>query len=285
MSKKRSLYVTTLIYSIVLIAGLYSYLLARSVTSVLYATLIADVVMTTLIFVASIGFNNSSLYDPYWSVIPVFIVVLWMRELHHMMWIDWVLFTSVFVWAIRLTMNWITDFKGYNHEDFRYVDFRKQFPKIYWLVSYFGIHLFPTVIVFISLYPLYFIWTNTINSPMYVYIGALIMIGGAMISYVADHQRRIHKLQHPNQSIRTGLWQYSRHPNYFGEVFFWFGIYISSVSVGVALSPIVGFVSMVALFNFYSVPKMEDKLLQNKTDYQLVIDTVPRFFFRKPKAD
>lgn len=285
MTRKTSLWVTLLLYLTALLIGGLFYWIAKGFTSILYATLLANVIMTTIVFMASIRFNNSSLYDPYWSVIPVFIALLWMVELQQFSVLSWVLFSGVFIWGLRLTLNWYTDFKGFTHEDFRYVDFRKQFPKTYWFVSYTGIHMFPTLIVFISLYPLYYIWTHSLTNSLYIYIGTMIMILGATISYIADNQRRAHKQLSPDQSIKTGLWQYSRHPNYFGEVFFWFGVFVSSLSVGFIPILSLGFLGMVALFNFYSVPKMEDKLLHNKEDYQMIIDTVPRFFFRKPKAD
>jgi len=179
----------------------------------------------------------------------------------------------------------MSNFKGYKIEDFRYVDFRKQFGKLYWIISLFGIHLFPTLIVMLSLYPLYYVLTQQIVYSIFVLCGTLIMFGGAYISFVADNQMRAHKEQSNSTSIRHGLWKYSRHPNYFGEVLFWFGAYISSLSVGFNFYTILGFIGMSILFNFYSVPKMEQKLLQNKEDYQLIIDTTPRFFIRKPKAD
>lgn len=285
MNRTKSLRFTALIYLLTLAFGFSTYWILIDTMSVLWATLIADVVMTAVVFAFSIRCNNSSIYDPYWSVIPIFIVLTWMIALDAFDFYSILLFVAVLIWGLRLTFNWMTDFKGYSHEDFRYVDFRKQFKRWYWVISFLGIHLFPTVIVFLALYPIYYIFMSTPLLSTFIVIGSLIMIGGAYISFVADSQLRMHKQESTNTAIRHGLWKYSRHPNYFGEVLFWFGVYIASLSVGIAIEPAVGIISMLLLFNFYSVPKMEQKLSNNKGDYHVVMASVPRFFFRKPKAD
>ena len=110
------------------------------------------------------------------------------------------------------------------------------------------------------------------------------MMLGALINLIADNQRRNFRKKVINQTIKTGLWKYSRHPNYFGEVTFWAGCYITSLSIGFNIFTILGLIGMILLFNFYSVPKMEQKLLKNKIDYKEIIETVPRFLFRRSKS-
>lgn len=285
MSKQTSMKITYLAYLSSLILGLVVFLVLNQTYGIFLSTLIADVAMTLSVFAFSHRFNNSSIYDPYWSVIPIFIVLLWIVVLDVWSFYTVVLLIGVTIWGLRLTLNWYTDFEGYSHEDFRYVDFRLKFKKLYWLISFLGIHLFPTLIVLAAMYPLYYVLSNPTNHDVWILIGSLVMIGGAYISFVADSQRRLHKQSSNTSSIRSGLWKYSRHPNYFGEVLFWFGAYLTSLAIGLSFLTGIGFLGMVLLFNFYSVPKMEEKLLGNKEDYQIVIDRVPRFFFRKPKAD
>lgn len=281
MTKSKSFTLVAITYLVALIVGtgLFFYLVNLDY-NILLVTIIVDVVMTIIVFGVSIIIDNSSVYDPYWSVIPPVLVFLWMIELNAFNLFSFVMLFGVLVWAVRLTRNWILDFKGFSHEDFRYVDFRNKFKKFYWVISLLGIHLFPTLIVLASLYPILYVLQEGVSYQVFVVAGSLVMIFGAIISLYADAERREHKKNFPNKSITTGLWKYSRHPNYFGELTFWAGVYVVSFASGVYLNASIGFIAMLLLFNLYSVPKMEAKLLKNKDDYHLVIENHPRFFIR-----
>ncbi len=286
MDRSKSLQITLLTYLFtIIIGGVLGHILFNSGMDIISVLIIIDVCMTALVFIMSLLINNSSMYDPYWSVIPPFLVLLTMVWLNQMNIFAMLILFGVLVWAYRLTRNWYIDFKGFSHEDFRYVDFRNQFKGFYWVVSFLGIHLFPTLIVLISLYPILVVFENPMVYNHFIFIGVLIMMVGALISFYADKQRREHKLKGLKTSITSGLWKYSRHPNYFGELCFWFGVYVTSFSVGVYIESSIGFVGMLLLFNFYSVPRMEKKLLGNKPDYQFVINNIPRFFIRPNKLD
>ena len=66
------------------------------------------------------------------------------------------IFSLVLFWSIRLTLNWVIRWRGLKDEDWRYIAFRFKYQEQYWVVSLFGIHLFPTLIVFfgcLSVYP------------------------------------------------------------------------------------------------------------------------------------
>ena len=279
MNRKKSLILVLVTYLVtLLIGGLLYYYLRRIGNEIIVSTVVSDVVMTIIVFIVSIKVNNSSVYDPYWSIIPIFIVALWMFDLGYINIFSITATIGVYVWAYRLTRNWAIDFKGFEHEDFRYVDFRNRFGKLYWIISFLGIHLFPTLIVLASLFPILFVFTNGVTHEAFVYLGFIVMVVGALISFVSDAQLREHKKSGKKNSISHGLWKHSRHPNYFGEVFFWLGVFVTSLASEFIVLNALGFVGMLVLFNLYSVPKMEAKLLKNKEDYHLVVASVPRFF-------
>ena len=130
MNRKKSLILVVVTYlATIVVGGLSYYYLRKSGVEIVFSTLIADVIMTVIVFLVSIKVNNSSMYDPYWSIIPIFLVVLWMFDLAFINLFSIVVTLGVLVWAYRLTRNWAIDFKGFTHEDFRYVDFRNRFGK------------------------------------------------------------------------------------------------------------------------------------------------------------
>ena len=276
MNRKKSLIFMLIEYSLLLVIGFITYLLLKNIYSLLITILIVDIIMTIIIFIFSIIHNNSSAYDPYWSVIPFFIVLIWVIDLQVYNFISYAILLGVFVWGFRLTYNWYLNYEGLKKEDFRYVDFRNSFKSWYWVISFLGIHLFPTLIVLLGLYPIYYVFNNTVNYEAFIYLGVLVMIVSTIISYYADNQLREHKRSNTKESIKTGIWAYSRHPNYLGELMFWVGCYIIGLSVGLDLLSSLGVIAMLILFNSYSIPKMERKLLKNKSDYEDIVNTVPR---------
>ena len=120
-----------------------------------YAPLIvvgaADLAATIAIFISSVIVRNSSMYDPYWSVAPVPIALYWLLQPgsngfanpRHVL-----IFVLVCLWALRLTANWVSQWRGLGHEDWRYRDIKQQTGRFYWPASFLGIHLLPTILVF-----------------------------------------------------------------------------------------------------------------------------------------
>ncbi|MEC9484775.1 MAG: DUF1295 domain-containing protein [Candidatus Izemoplasma sp.] len=262
-------------YGLTMTIGALVFYLWDSLLPIILEVFVIDVLMTALIFMFSLGHNNSSVYDPYWSVMPVFLLVLIEPFWYFETVLQTLIAFSVLLWSLRLTTNWAVRFNGFNEEDFRYVEFREKFNKFYWLISLLAIHLFPTVLVFLGLLPLMILILYGTPQIAFVTLGSIIIVIGVIVSFVADRQLRLHRETHPYKPIKSGLWLFSRHPNYLGELCFWYGIALMSAPIGVAYA-IVGIIPMTLLFEFYSIPKMESRTLAKKPGYQNVIDTVPR---------
>lgn len=264
-------------YIVALIIGFLSFTFFSEHFNLLISTLLADILCTIIIFVFSMLVDNSSMYDPYWSVLPPLIVLLWLWKFEVFNIYTSIILAVYLIWSIRLTLNWFINWKGY--EDWRYVGFRKKFGKLYPLISFLGIHLFPTLIVFLSLLPLYFGFKliNIENFSLF-YIGNIICLLGVFISLIADIQLTKHRTSiNKDLAINIGIWKYSRHPNYLGELSFWLGTFIIGLSYSIDnYFTSIGIIGMILLFNLYSIPAMEKKLLQSKTNYQEIINETPR---------
>ena len=142
----------------------------------------------------------------------------------------------ILLWAARLTRNWVISWEGFEHEDFRYIDLKNTNKYKAEFNNFFGIHLFPTFIVNICLYPLLYIFINDVDVNIYLYISSIITFLAVILEAVADEQMRKFRSDPKNKgkTMKYKLWRYSRHPNYLGEIGFWFGIYFMGISSGFA---------------------------------------------------
>lgn len=273
-----------IIVSIYLLAFLIVYFLFPVLTfpENMVNVFIADVVATVVVFVFSILFSNSSVYDPYWSVVPPIIVIYLMNlfpqgdNIRQMIVLILVLF-----WGIRLTLNWLRGWPGLKHQDWRYTSIAAKTGKFYWLVSFLGIHFMPTVFVFFGCLPLWYILSVDMAINVYDVVAAIFTFSAILTEWIADEQLlKFRKSNEKSGFMKSGLWSVSRHPNYLGEISFWGGIFLFVLSSSgfkniAGYWSIIGFVSMVILFKFISVPLMEKRNIERKPGYQEYIKEVP----------
>jgi steroid 5-alpha reductase family enzyme len=254
--------------------------------SVLWTAGIADLAATTAVFVFSLVFDNSSVYDPYWSVAPVPILVYWAAAGGGLTARQVVTLALVALWAARLTMNWLRRWGGLADEDWRYADYRR-FGPAYWPISFLGFHLFPTVIVFLGCVAVLSAFAAGSRPAGVVdLLGFVVTLSAIAIESTADRQLRrfIRTRTDAAQILHTGLWAFSRHPNYFGEVLFWWGLWL----FGLAASPswwwtIVGPVAVTALFLGVSIPMMDRRLLSRHPGYAGLIGARSAFVPLPPR--
>lgn len=251
--------------------------------------LVADVLATLVVFGASRLHHNSSFYDAYWSVVPPCLAVYWIvagdgagDDLRTIL-----VLAVVVLWAVRLTANWVIGFPGLHHEDWRYPMLRERAGAFELPVDLFAIHLIPTLQVFLGMLPVY-VAVGRPGRPAGWLDGVAVVIGtGAVVlELVADGQmRRFAGERRRGEVMDRGLWGWSRHPNYFGEISFWFALGL----FGIAASPgawwwcLIGTVAMVAMFLGASIPMMEERSLERRPSYQDVIDRVPMLVPRPPR--
>ena len=266
MKKNAAVVLCALAYAAaVLVAAAVGYALRSQHPLIMIAA--ADAAGTLVIFLFSIGFNNSSFYDPYWSVAPMVIAAYWalspifdgvdlLRQ--------FVVLAFVCFWGTRLTFNFLRGWGGLEHEDWRYADLREKNGRAFWFVSFTGIHFVPTILVYLGCLPFYAIFTAQ-DRPFGLLdgIAAAVTLIAIAFETVADHQLRrfVHRNQEPGRILDTGLWACSRHPNYFGEVLFWWGLFLFAVAADPAQWwTIVGAVSITLLFLFISLPLIENRM-------------------------
>jgi steroid 5-alpha reductase family enzyme len=272
MVKSRSLLICLAAYCAGALAGAAVCRLSSGLSPV-WAAGFADLTATLVVFGFSVGLDNSSVYDPYWSVAPALITLWWLTRFGGVGGVtairQVVVTILVLAWAARLTWNWMRRWNGLADEDWRYADYRR-LGAGYWPVSFFGFHMMPTVLVFVACLSLVPALSSGSRAIGILDVLALLVTAGAiLVEAGADRQlRRFLSQRKPGQILDTGLWALSRHPNYFGEVLFWWGLWL----FGLAADPsrwwtVVGPAGITALFLGISVPMMDKRMVSRHPGY------------------
>ncbi len=233
---------------------------------------LGTLVATVVVFAFSLLADNSSIYDPYWSVQPLVIALYYV-------WIRWghidvrqiVVTVLVALYATRLTSNFYRDWPGLRKEDFRYVAFRERFGNMYWPVSFLGIHLFPTIMVYLGCLPLYVISRSVTGGFGWLDgLAVVATLGAVLLAFVADEQLRRFRSDPNNRGavVGDGLWSVSRHPNYLGEVTTWWGVWLFGLAADVTWWwTVVGALAITVMFVSVSIPWMERRMLATRVGY------------------
>jgi steroid 5-alpha reductase family enzyme len=191
----------------------------------------------------------------------------------------------VAIWAIRLAVH-VGLRNQIQGEDFRYEMMRKGRPKTWWWFSYFRVFLLQAVIAWIVSIPLYFAIVSLRPPTLTVidYVGIVWFLVGFSFEAIGDEQLRRFRNEPRNVKLvlETGLWQYTRHPNYFGEALLWWGFGL----IGAATGGWVGLISPMLITYFLmnvSGMLLERSLLRNKRAYANYVATTSAFFPKSQK--
>ena len=229
--------------------------------------LIADVVATVVTFVFSVVFGNASVYDPYWSVQPMVILIAFAvgRELTPM---GVLLLVVVGFWGVRLTANWAYTFDNLYHQDWRYTMLKEKTGVFYPLINFVGIHMVPTLVVYGCILPGVYALQNNLAGNVGSVLCLCVSLGAAVMQGIADIQMHRYRRHKEGKFIRRGLWKYARHPNYLGEILMWWGVGLAVVlALPEAWYLLFGALANTLLFLVVSIP-MADKRQSRKDGFE-----------------
>lgn len=281
MKKSRDLLIILGIY---LLAFAIGYVSSLTFGGILLKLFVFDIVATVVIFIFSVIFHNSSVYDAYWSLTPMLMSVwLFIDAQAFSVWQILVLI-AFNLWSLRLTVNWVHVFTDFSYEDWRYRKYREESGRFFWpIVNFFGIHLMPTLVVFAGMLPLF----EIVKYPLGILAlpGILVILTGVAFEFFADCQMHAFLESDANKNIcQVGLWKYSRHPNYLGEITVWLGVFLTMLPY----APHVwyyggGFLAVAILFNVVSIPLMEKRQLGRRPEYEMYRKCTSRLLLRPKK--
>lgn len=172
----------------------------------------------------------------------------------------------VSVWGVRLAWHIHTRNKG-KTEDYRYLAWRKEWGKWFYIRSYAQVYLLQGTLLFLIVIPVLFINKDVGASlGLLDFVGVAVWLLGFYFEVVGDAQlaRFIKDPTNKGKLMQSGLWAYTRHPNYFGEVTQWWGIWLIALSVPNGLLAIVGPLTITVLIVKVSgIPMLEKKMAEH----------------------
>ena len=274
-----ALAVIIFIYVLAVLCGLFTYdffegkfSAGGGQSSFRLSLLLADIAATILVFIFSLIFRNASVYDPYWSVQPPVILALAISKMNAngtgVTLLGWLLFAAVLFWALRLTGNWIYNFKSFEYQDWRYLMLKEKTGPAYPLINFLGIHMFPTLVVYLCVLPaVTAIVQGAAFKPLCLAF-IVLCFTATVFQGLADIQMHRFRNSGAGGFIKTGLWKKSRHPNYACEILMWWGIGIASViATGGPCRLLAGAAVNTLMFLFVSIP-MADKHQARKAGFE-----------------
>ena len=243
-----------------------------------------DIAATVVVFAFSVLLHNSSVYDAYWSLTPMVMAGWLFAAARAFSGLQLLLLAVFLLWGARLTLNWVEVFSDFSYEDWRYRKYREETPRLLWpLVNFWGIHMMPTLVVFAGMLPLFELVRQPLSRT--VLPGILVMCFGVALELFADREMHAFLAGEQHGAVcELGLWHYSRHPNYLGEISFWWGVYLAMLPIAPERWYYgVGCAAVTVLFNVVSVPLMERRQLVRRPQYQAYREHTSRLLLRPGK--
>lgn len=251
--------------------------------------LVFIIFLVTLLWLLSVYLKNVSIVDIFWGIGFVILAIYYFfttssSELHPR---KIILVVIASIWGIRLSLYLLIRNWG-KPEDFRYQKFRKDYgAHRYWWFSFFQVFLLQGILLWIISAPLlstpYFSSGKQLNSIDYI---ALLVWGiGFLFETVGDYQLSKFKSNPSNKNkvLNTGLWKYTRHPNYFGDATIWWSFGLFSIASGSYLPLISCLIMNVLLLKVSGVVLLERTLANSKPRYKEYMEKTPAFFPWFPK--
>jgi len=238
--------------------------------------------LMTLLWLVSLRLKNSSIVDIFWGT--GFVIVTWIAFLltpDGFVQRKLLLNSLVTIWGLRLSLHILTRNWG-KPEDFRYQTWRKKAGASWWWRSFFKVFLLQGVILWIVASPLlaaqirpqpdHLTWIDFMAIPIWLI--------GFSFEAVGDWQLQRFKANplNNNQVLRTGVWRFTRHPNYFGDATQWWSYYLFSLAAGGWWTIYSPTLMTLLLLRVSGVTLLEQTLKEEKPGYREYMETTSEFF-------
>jgi steroid 5-alpha reductase family enzyme/uncharacterized membrane protein len=190
-------------------------------------------------------------------------------------------FTLTLLWGLRLGAHIGFRFITKKGEDPRYVEWRKTWGKSEPLMAFFNVFLVQGVIMAVISLPFVLVLRMPdVPLSSWDFLGMLVFFTGFIFEATADAQLMIFKRKPENHGkiMCGGVWSFCRHPNYFGEILIWWGLFIIAAQVHFGLIALASPLMITFLLVKVTGAPMLDKGMASKgNDFKNYVKNTPSF--------
>lgn len=251
----------------------------------LFIVVIAALVYMTLAFIVSSKLKRLDVVDAAWG--GAFIVIAFSSFILGSGGpLQCLVSTLVLLWGLRLSFYIAKRLKNSKTEDPRYVQMRQKWSGNEALNAYFRIFVMQGLLALvISASVIVINGSGKTSIDGLAWTGVAIWAVGFLFEAIGDGQLRKHLANPANKGklMTTGLWRYTRHPNYFGEAVQWWGIFVMALSVPLGWLSIVAPVTITALLLFVSGVPLTEKRFEGRPGWQAYKNRTSAFIPLPPK--
>jgi steroid 5-alpha reductase family enzyme len=272
-------------YVAILASALLTWWLAPWSPQVALAAGLAVSAVVTFVFILTN--DNGSVFDPWWSVMPP-VAALWLifgvsdTEVVNARQVAVLAVTGF--WGVRLTLNWWRDWPGLHHEDWRFRELAAKSPLPVWVVRFGAVVVSQTLFVIGGLLPLHpALVEGGAGFGLLDALALTVGIGATALELVADEQMKLFaETKAPGDVMDRGLWRFSRHPNYLGEIGFWLSLWLFALAANpAAWWTGIGVAAIFAMFRFASIPMLDARSAQRRPAFERYAARTPALFPRR----
>lgn len=250
--------------------------------------LLAVIALGIFLWLISLAVRDSSIVDIAWGPLLFIIGLTYYLGIAEPSARAHLIVALTGLWAVRLALH--IGMRNLGHgEDFRYAAWRAQHPETWWIRSYFKVFLLQGVIAWIVALPLFYAITSETPAALTVldYAGLAVFAFGFLFEAIGDEQLRRFKADPANKGrvMNSGLWRYTRHPNYFGEAVLWWGLGLMGAATPLGWIGLVGpAIITFLLLRVSGVAMLEKTLKTTKPEYADYIARTPAFLPGRPRT-
>ncbi|MFH1119709.1 MAG: DUF1295 domain-containing protein [Bacteroidota bacterium] len=236
------------------------------------------IIYMTLAFMLALVLKDNSIVDIFWGLGFVVLTAysLWIADNVDIKKI--VVSSMVLIWGLRLTLHIFLRNRG-RGEDFRYANWRRTW-KFFVMRSFLQVFMLQGFFMVVIIWPVIHInQGSSVDFGMIDIAGILIFSTGFYFEAMGDYQLTRFRKNPLNSGkiITTGLWKYTRHPNYFGEALLWWGIWLMAVPVVDGIYTILSPIIITLLLRYVSGVPMLEKKYEGRADWDEYKSRTPVF--------